>query len=103
MIAKSAHYIDIQKSPSSKKLDDIYIRELVAFHGVLTSEVSDRDVRFTSRNGRDSMMIQVFYCTSAQLIIHMLMDKVSGLFRLLEDILRVCLLDFDGSWDSYPI
>jgi hypothetical protein len=48
-LTKSAHFIPIQESISAEKLVDIYIREIVARHGVLVSVISDRDVRFTSR------------------------------------------------------
>ena len=48
-LTKSAHFIPIQESISAEKLADIYIREVVAWHGVPVSVISDRDVRFTSR------------------------------------------------------
>ena len=48
-LTKSAHFIPIQESISAEKLVDIYVREIVARHGVSVSGVSDRDVRFTSR------------------------------------------------------
>ena len=47
-LTKSAHFIPIQESISAEKLADIYIREIVARHGVPVSVISDRDVRFTS-------------------------------------------------------
>ena len=46
--AKSAHFIPIQESISAEKLADIYVREVVVWHGVPVSVISDRDVRFTS-------------------------------------------------------
>ena len=48
-LTKSAHFIPIQESISAEKLADIYIREIVARHGVPVSVILDRDVRFTSR------------------------------------------------------
>ena len=48
-LTKSAHFIPIQENISAEKLADIYIREVVARHGVPVSVISDRDVRFTSR------------------------------------------------------
>ena len=41
--------ISIQESISAEKLADIYVREVVAWHGVPVSVVSDRYVHFTSR------------------------------------------------------
>ena len=46
---KSAHFIPIQESIYAEKLADVYLWEVVAWHGVLVSVVSNRDVRFTYR------------------------------------------------------
>ena len=48
-LTKSAHFIPIQESISAERLIDIYIREVVARHGVPFLVISDRDVRFTSK------------------------------------------------------
>ena len=48
-LTKSAHFIPIQESISVEKLAEIYIREIVARHGVSISVVSIQDVRFTCR------------------------------------------------------
>ncbi|GJS99980.1 putative nucleotidyltransferase, ribonuclease H [Tanacetum coccineum] len=46
---KSAIFLPIKESMSSEALAELYLREVVARHGVLVSIVSDRDNRFTSR------------------------------------------------------
>ena len=48
-LKKSPHFMSIQDSSSAKKLDDMYICEIVARRGVPVSIVSNRDVQFTSR------------------------------------------------------
>ena len=48
-LTKRAHFIMIQESISVEKLVEIYVREVVARHGVSVSVVSDRDVHFTSK------------------------------------------------------
>ena len=48
-LINSMHFIPVQENTSAEKLDDVYIREVVAHDGVHVSKVSDRDVRFTSR------------------------------------------------------
>ncbi|KAJ9537987.1 hypothetical protein OSB04_030720 [Centaurea solstitialis] len=47
-LTKSAHFIAIRDASSSEVLADIYVREIVARHGVPVPVISDRDVRFTS-------------------------------------------------------
>ena len=48
-LTKSAHFLAISESSFVEKLVEIYIREVVALHGVSTSIVSYRDDHFTSR------------------------------------------------------
>ena len=47
-LTKSAHFLAIRESSSAEKLADMYVREIVARHGVPVSIVSDHDVQFTS-------------------------------------------------------
>ena len=47
-LTKSAHFLAVRVSSSTNKLADVYIREIVAHHGVQVSTISDRDLRFTS-------------------------------------------------------
>ncbi|GKF06553.1 putative reverse transcriptase domain-containing protein, partial [Tanacetum coccineum] len=48
-LTKSAYFIAIREDYSMEKLARLYIDEIVAWHGVLMSIISDRDGRFTSR------------------------------------------------------
>ena len=48
-LTKSTHFLAISESSTAERIAKIYVREVVARHGVPTSIVSDRDVRFTSR------------------------------------------------------
>ena len=48
-LMKSVYFPAISESSSAEKLVEIYVREVVVRHGVPTSIVLDRDVRFTSR------------------------------------------------------
>jgi hypothetical protein len=48
-LTKSAHFIPIKISMAIAKLAEIYIEQFVRFHGVHSSIVSYRDMRFTSK------------------------------------------------------
>jgi hypothetical protein len=48
-LTKSAHFLPIRGTYSSERLAELFIKEIVARHGVPVSIVSDRDTRFTSR------------------------------------------------------
>ena len=47
-LTKSAHFLAIQESSSAEKFADLYVREIVARHGIPLSIVSYRYVHFTS-------------------------------------------------------
>ena len=48
-LTKSTHFIPVRMSMSLEKFAELYIKEVVRFHGVPLSIVSDRDPRFASR------------------------------------------------------
>ena len=47
-LTKSAHFLPIRISYSLEQLANLYVKEIVRLHGVLSSIISDRDNRFTS-------------------------------------------------------
>ncbi|GKE47410.1 putative reverse transcriptase domain-containing protein [Tanacetum coccineum] len=74
-LTKSAHFMPIREDYKTEKLARIYINEIVARHGVPVSIISDRDGRFASHSER--------------------------IIQTLEDMLRACVMDFGGSWDTH--
>ena len=48
-LTKSAHLLLVRTDYSLDKLADLYIKEIVRFHGIPISIISYRDLRFTSR------------------------------------------------------
>lgn len=46
---KSGHFLPCQMMMSIDKLAELYMQEIVRFHGVLASIISDRDLRSTFR------------------------------------------------------
>ncbi|GJW87370.1 hypothetical protein Tco_0162710 [Tanacetum coccineum] len=73
-LTKSAHFLAIREDYKMEKLSRLYIDEIVARHEVPVSIISDRDGRFTSSERT---------------------------IQTLEDMLRVCVIDFGGSWDTH--
>ena len=77
------------------------MREVVLRHGVPISIVSDRDVHFTSRFWKkfhEELGTRLHFSTAY----HPQTDGQSErTIQTLEDMLRACVLDFGGSWDTY--
>ena len=100
-LTKSAHFLPINERYSLDKLVHLYLKEIVMRHGVLVSIVSDRDPRFNSRFWR-----QFQECLGTRLNMstayHPQTDGQSETtIQTIEDMLRVCAIDFEGSWDDH--
>ncbi|GKD45188.1 putative reverse transcriptase domain-containing protein [Tanacetum coccineum] len=48
-LTKSTHFIPTRETSSIETLTRVYIKEIVSWHGVPISIISDRDIHFTSR------------------------------------------------------
>ncbi|GKA97202.1 putative nucleotidyltransferase, ribonuclease H, partial [Tanacetum coccineum] len=100
-LTKSAHFLAIREDFITEKLVRLYIDEIVARHGVPLSIISDRDGRFTSHFWKT---IQKALGTRLDLstAYHPQTDgKSERTIQTLEDMLRVCVIDYGGSWDVH--
>ena len=48
-LTKSAHFLPVRTYYSLDRLAKLYVKEIVRLHGVPSSIISDRDLRFTLR------------------------------------------------------
>ncbi|KAJ0556778.1 putative nucleotidyltransferase, Ribonuclease H [Helianthus annuus] len=100
-LTKSAHFLPIREKDSMKTLAELYIKEVVARHGVPVSIISHRDGRFISRFWRS---FQKAFGSRVDLstAYHPQMDGQSErTIQTLEDMLRACVMDFGGNWDTH--
>ncbi|GJT25618.1 putative reverse transcriptase domain-containing protein [Tanacetum coccineum] len=84
-----------------EKLARLYINEIVARYGVPVSIISDPDSYFTSRFWQS---LQKALGTRLDLSIayHLETDGQSKrTIQTLEDMLRACVMDFGGNWDTH--
>ncbi|KAG8501064.1 hypothetical protein CXB51_003123 [Gossypium anomalum] len=100
-LTKSAHFISVRTDYSLNKLVELYIREIVRLHGIPLSIISDRDPRFTSRfwqKLQEALGTKLNFSTA----FHPQTDGQSErVIQILEDMLRCCVLEFQGSWERY--
>nr|GFA41549.1 DNA/RNA polymerases superfamily protein [Tanacetum cinerariifolium] len=71
-LTKSAHFLLMTKTNPMDKLARLYLKEVVTRHGIPVSIICDRDPRFTS-----------------------------NFWKTLEDMLRVCVIDFGNGWERH--
>ncbi|KAL0550281.1 hypothetical protein IC582_014788 [Cucumis melo] len=100
-LTKSAHFVPRKSTYITSKWEQLYMTEIVRLHGVPVSIVSDRDARFTSKFWKG---LQLVLGTRLDLrtAFHPQTDgQTERLNQILEDMLRACVLEFSGSWDSH--
>ena len=100
-LTKSAHFLPIRTNYSLDKLAKIYIKEIVWLHGIPKSIISDRDPRFTSRfwgKLQEALSTRLNFNTAFH-------PQTNGqskrVIQVLEDMLRSCVVDYEGNWDKY--
>ncbi|GKB04959.1 reverse transcriptase domain-containing protein [Tanacetum coccineum] len=100
-LTKSAHFLPMREDYKMERLARLYLNEIVARHGVPISIISDRDSRFTSRFWQ-SMQEALGTRLDMSTAYHPQTDGQSErTIQTLEDMLRACVLDFEGSWDVH--
>ena len=79
----------------------MYVDEIVRLHEVPVSIVSDRDPRFTSRFW-PSFQTALGTRLHFSITFHPQTDGQSErTIQMLEDMLRACVMEFKGSWDTH--
>jgi hypothetical protein len=100
-LTKVAHFLPVRKDYSLEKLAELYVNEIVRLHGVPSSIISDRDPRFTSRfwgKLQAALGTKLHFSTA----FHPQTDGQSErVIQILEDMLRACVIEFEGSWEKY--
>ncbi|GKD22835.1 putative reverse transcriptase domain-containing protein, partial [Tanacetum coccineum] len=92
---------EIPEDYKMERLAKLYLNEIVARHGVPILIISDRDSCFTSRLWQ-SIQEALGTRLDMSMAYHPQIDGQSEhTIRTLEDMLRACILDFEGSWDVY--
>ncbi|GJX15249.1 putative reverse transcriptase domain-containing protein [Tanacetum coccineum] len=100
-LTKSAHFLPIREDYKTEKLARIYINEIVARQCVPVSIISDRDGRFASHlwQALQKALGMKLHMSTAY---HLETDGQSErTIQTLEDMLRACIVDFGGSWDTH--
>ncbi|GJV57352.1 putative reverse transcriptase domain-containing protein [Tanacetum coccineum] len=84
-----------------EKLARIYINEIVARHGVSVSIISDRDGQFASHLWQalqKALGTKLHMSTAYHPETNGQSERI---IQTLEDMLRACVMDFGGSWDTH--
>ncbi|GJT44667.1 putative reverse transcriptase domain-containing protein [Tanacetum coccineum] len=100
-LTMSAHLLPIREDYKKEKLAKIYINEIVARHGVPMSIISDRDGRFTSHLWQALQEVLGTRLDMSTTYHPQTYGQSESIIQTLEDMLRACVMDFGGSWDTH--
>jgi hypothetical protein len=99
-LSKSTHFIPVRTNYNVQKYVGIYIAHVLCLHGVLKTIISDRGFQFVAR------FWEQLHASLGTHLIHSLayhpqMDgQTERVNQILEDMLRACVLEHEGSWDQ---
>ncbi|GJX35820.1 reverse transcriptase domain-containing protein [Tanacetum coccineum] len=100
-LTKSAHFIPTRETDSMETLTRLYIKEIVSWHGVPISIISDRDSHFTSRfwqSLQSALGTQLDMSTAY----HPETDGQSErTIQTLETSFRAVVIDFGKGWERH--
>ena len=100
-LTKSTHFLPVRTYYLLDKLAELYIKEIVRLHGIPISIISDRDPRFTSRfwgKLQEALGTRLNFSKA----FHLQTDGQSErVIQIMEDMLRSCVIDYEGSWDRH--
>ncbi|GJR86495.1 reverse transcriptase domain-containing protein [Tanacetum coccineum] len=100
-LTKSDHFLPMREDYKMDRLAKLYLNEIVSRHGVPILIISDHDSHFTSMFWQ-SMQEALGTRLDMNTTYHPQTDGQSErTIQTLEDMLRVCVLDFRGSWDVH--
>ncbi|GJT51427.1 putative reverse transcriptase domain-containing protein [Tanacetum coccineum] len=100
-LTKSAYFLATQEDYNMEKLSKLYIDEIVARHGVLVSILPIRDGQFASRFW-ETLQKALGTRLDMSTAYHPQTDGQSEhTIQTLEDMLRACVINFGGSWDTH--
>src|SRR5512136_2986103 len=98
-LTKSAHFVPVKTTYDGKKLAELYMTHVVCRFGCPKKIVSDRGTQFTSRFWKqlhEALGTDLNFSTAYHPQTDGQTERVN---QILEDMLRACALDFEGTWD----
>lgn len=100
-LTKSAHFLLVKTTYSLSKYMNLYIAKIIRIYGTPVSIVSDRDPSFVLKFWKS---LQRAFGTKLNFntAFHPQTEGQSEkTIQTLEDMLRLCILDFQGNWEAH--
>ena len=98
---KSSHFIPVKSTYSAEDYTRLYIDEIVRWHVILFSIISDKGAQFTSHLWISFEKILVTRVKLSPAFHPQTDGRADRTIQTLEDMLRACVIEFRGSWDNH--
>jgi hypothetical protein len=99
-LSKSTHFKSINTNYKVQRYVEIYIACMLCLHGVLNTIISDRGSQFVAHFWEQLHASLGTYLINRSAY-HLQMDgQTERANKILEDMLRACVLEHQGSWDQ---
>ena len=98
---KSVHFLAVRITFTLENFNWLYIREIVRLHGVPVSIVSNRDPRFMTHFWKSFQKAMGTRLTMSTTFHPQTDGQSERTIQVLEDKLRACILDYQGSWHEH--
>lgn len=100
-LRKSAHFILMRLDYPLERLANLYIDRIVSLHVIMSSIVSDRDLRFTLRS-YESLQMDSGTKLHLSFAYHPHTNgQTERTTQSLKDLLSACVLEQGGAWDNF--
>jgi hypothetical protein len=99
-LTKYAHFIPVNTNYNVQKYAEIYVARVLCLHGVPKMVISDRGSQFIAR------FWEQLHASLETHLIHSLAyhpqtnGQTERVNQILKDMLRVCVMEYPGSWDK---
>ncbi|XP_058774822.1 uncharacterized protein LOC131649094 [Vicia villosa] len=100
-LTKSSYFLSMRINYLLDKLVELYINEIVKLHGIPWSIVYDKALRLTSKFWKILQKAQGSELKLSSSYHPQMDDHTERTIRSFEDLLRSCMLEQGGAWDSH--
>jgi hypothetical protein len=99
-LSKSDHFIPVNTKYQVEKYVKIYITRVLCLHGVLKTSISDRDLQFVTRFWEQLHVSLETHLIHSSAYHPQTDGQTERVNQILEDMLRVYVLEHQESWDK---
>ena len=97
---KLAHFLAMQKDFELERYADLYVRQIVRLHGVPVTITLNHNPRFTTnfwKSLQTALGTKLQFSTAYHPQTYGQSERT---IQTLEDMLRACVIDFQGKWEE---